>query len=134
MKHYRIRERHEHNGVNVYVEVWNTFKETPKGYWIKHKYLCEELNDILIPHYKRTKMLRWVSKDSVRKYAYPTVKEALNSFRIRKQRQNNLIKLQLEVSDLVVANLGKILEQPEEVLESGFNLGETPSHYMYDFD
>ncbi len=64
---------------DVWVRSWppsvmeyKAVKETPCGYWL---YLGWSMND------------RWVSKKSRRRYAYPTKKEALESYIIRKEHQ-----------------------------------------------
>lgn len=51
-------------------------RETPKGYWISP--------DLEYFHFSEK---RWIPKVSRKRYAYPTKKEALDSFIIRKQHQ-----------------------------------------------
>lgn len=134
MKHYRIFESHDSNGINIRCEIWHTYKETEKGYWIVTEYVRGREQAYDVKWLKKSKQMRWVSKDSVRKYAYKNLQEALHSFSIRKKRQNDILKLQLEVSDLVVRNMKNIVSLTEEDLVDGFNIGETPSHYRYCFD
>jgi hypothetical protein len=59
-------------------------KETPKGHWIQRIYETGFNGEI-----------RWISKTSRKRYAYPTLEEALNSFIIRKKAQVNILKEQL---------------------------------------
>ncbi len=54
---------------------YDLFKETPKGYWIKEKQFPNFFS------YKDTK--KWISKTSRKRYAYPTKKEACDSYIIR---------------------------------------------------
>lgn len=53
-------------------------KETPQGYWIYPK--------------------RWVSKTANKRFAYPTLKEAWRSFKLRKKRQIQILSLRLEIA------------------------------------
>ena len=52
-------------------------KETPTGYWFS----------VYPYHNENTKTLKWTSKVSTRRHAYPTVKEALENFIARKKRE-----------------------------------------------
>ena len=54
-------------------------KETSKGYWI----VSENPDSI----YKHEHAIKWVSKRSKKRFAYPTKKEALNNFIARKYRE-----------------------------------------------
>lgn len=51
---------------------FRVLRETPCGFWIREHYTGRE---------------RWVSKTSRKRYAYPSIEEAEESFRIRKTRQ-----------------------------------------------
>ena len=84
MKFYRYEEVNYHQiGIRVHEREFELLKETPKGYWINL------FPDQLIPTKK------WVSKDAKKRYAYPTKKEALNSFIARKKRQTEILEAQL---------------------------------------
>ncbi len=63
----------------------NLHRETPKGYWIGYGK----------PGQYSSKG-RWVSKTSKKRFAYPTKEEALNNFVLRKTRQIQILKAQLE--------------------------------------
>ena len=70
MKHYRYERKYpvfESDKREIELLEFETLRETPSGYWIKRKY------------YKEV----FVLKDSRKRYAYPTKKEAFNSFKIR---------------------------------------------------
>jgi hypothetical protein len=55
-------------------------KETPKGYWIGYEW-CGDFD-------------RWVSKTSVKRYAYPTKKEALINYIKRTTRRIEIMEAQ----------------------------------------
>jgi hypothetical protein len=57
-------------------------KETPKGYWIGY--------------YKHSKPICWVSKTSRKRYAYPTIPEALTGFIKRTERRASILKHTLD--------------------------------------
>jgi len=75
MKFYRYDIQYSEVHLDVIVSTFKLVKETPCGYWI-----CQDT-------YYFSLEKRWISKTSRKRYAYPTKKEALNSFIIRKQRQ-----------------------------------------------
>lgn len=64
---------------------------TPGGYWVLNGY-------------------RWISKHGKKRYAYPTKKEALTSFKARKNRQIQLLTAQLEEAKAGLADANKIVE------------------------
>lgn len=90
---YRIGEIQYGHGPELFVEVLYMIRETPKGFWISTD-----------PHYKETgeavyyigDRLRWVSKTARKRYAYPTLEEALENFRARKRRQIEILSYRLE--------------------------------------
>ena len=63
---------------DLYFDTYVLHKETPKGYWIK---LGGDPN-----HPSLSGKPLWISKTSVKRYAYPTKKEALFAFIKRKKR------------------------------------------------
>lgn len=65
----------------------NLIKETPKGYWIGYGFN--------IPGNLRSEA-KWVSKTSRKRYAYPTKREAIESFIARKRLQKRILKDRLE--------------------------------------
>ena len=71
--------------VKVLEKTFKLVKETPCGYWIKR-----------IPEFYFTlNKNHWVSKTARKRYAYPTKKEALNSFIARKGRQLEILNWQI---------------------------------------
>ena len=57
-------------------------KETEKGYWITERDW---------PSYKK-----WIPKQSKKRFAYPTKKEALNNYILRTKRRMKILNSQLE--------------------------------------
>lgn len=77
--------RYEHNRVDdsrviIYFLEFILIKETKKGYWIKTRSISQPK--------------KWVSKTAKKRFAYPTKKEALESFEARKRRQIVLLDWQ----------------------------------------
>jgi len=71
--------------VAVHFETYHVLKETDCGYWIglyprDSKHVEEDMKNPYI-------WKKWVSKNGRKRFAYPTKKEALESFIIRKRRQ-----------------------------------------------
>ena len=63
---------------------YNLHKETPKGYWIGY-------GDLTTLHSNS----RWVSKTSVKRYAYPTKEEALSNYLKRSDQRERILENQL---------------------------------------
>lgn len=134
-KHYRVYDQHTYNGIEICLETWYAFKETLEGYWIVSEYAYNYYQDCKeIKWLKETKQVRWVNKTSRRRYCYPTLDEALQSFKIRKQRQNDILKLQLEKSTMVVENLDNICEQSLDSLMKWYKIGKLHSNCCFNFD
>jgi len=64
---------------------YDMLKETPKGYWIGFGGFG----------YDKYNWKKWVSKTSVKRYAYPTKEEALQNFIKRTERRIKIMKYQL---------------------------------------
>ena len=76
-------EDHEYANIGVRVEMrkFRVIKETPCGYWVK---LFESFDDT-----------KWVSKTAKKRFAYPTMSQALTSFKARKRRQIEILQAQI---------------------------------------
>jgi len=68
-----------HGTADLKLVDYNIMSETPKGYWI-------------FVDYKK----RWVSKDGMKRYAYPTPEEAMENFKARTQRCVLILESQLK--------------------------------------
>lgn len=75
MEFYRYTDSHDGFGIHVNLSIYVLLRETPKGYWIVPKYCAYE------------KFKRFILKRSKKRFAYPTKKEALQNFKLRKQSQ-----------------------------------------------
>ena len=123
-RHYRLKDYLEPEGVHVCAELFLAVKETQKGYWVipeHHQYWLpfEEL--------RKRKVAKWVSKDSRKRMCYPTIKEALNSYRIRKDWQHYRLERQMEQTTKVIEQFGVLKEADEKELLRGVNIGMIPS-------
>jgi len=101
--HYRYRETGEEDGVKLICQRYIVVKETPKGYWVL---LDHYIEDNWHPGFIK-RMQKFVLKDSGKRYCYPDRKDALNSFRIRKDRQLSHLRLALALAEY---SLAKALE------------------------
>lgn len=70
---------------------YNLHKETPKGYWIGYGEPRKLLSSS-----------RWVPKTSRKRYAYPTKKEAMESFKARTQRRISILSAQIRVCQIAL--------------------------------
>lgn len=73
---------------NIYVDKYNVLCETKEGYWI----------DMGITFRGETPVKKWVGKSTRKRFAYPTEKEAYESFIARKKRQISILKNQIEAA------------------------------------
>ena len=97
---YRYDQHLYESGPRVCLIEFKMWSETPCGYWI-------------IPQWDyEGEFKRWVSKTARKRYAYPTIEEALTSFKARKKRQIIILTYQLK-------NAKKALEIADENLEAG---------------
>lgn len=76
----------------IVLKTHQILKETPKGYWIRDRVYWK----------------RWVSKDGRKRYAYPTKAEALNNFKLRKEKQQGILKARLNEVNLLLAQIDKV--------------------------
>lgn len=69
--HYRYNHHPYENSAYLLLRTFRVVRETPKGYWLIE----------ISPHwYYRGDDPKWVPKESLRRFAYPTQEEALNSY------------------------------------------------------
>lgn len=86
---YRYHDYHDRFGCHIELSVYVLLRETKCGYWITNK--CFSLYDELM----KEQYKRWISKQSVKRFAYPTKEEAFDNFKKRKERQIFLSKLNI---------------------------------------
>jgi len=70
---------------------YNLWKETPKGYWIGYG-KADSLNS----------GGRWVSKTSIKRFAYPTKKEAMENFIKRNESRVKILSRQLSTCEISI--------------------------------
>lgn len=123
--HYRVKDVLRESGVHITLETWNLVSETPQGYWLK-------LGNCPLwgtkQQQRKRGLLKWVSKSSHKKYCYPSMGEAMDSYYRRKLNQQYHLTRQLEQVDLVLANYDKLKDSPPEDFKAvyeGIKLGHT---------
>ena len=90
--HYRVVDTIGPEGVTLHLRRFVVLHETPDCYWIvPPSYALGDLTRL-----RRAKIAKRVSKVSERRYAYPTVEQAVHSYEIRKYRQMQHTELALE--------------------------------------
>jgi len=77
----------------IELRTYNLHKETPKGYWIGY--------GLYAPNMLRGNS-RWVSKTSLKRYAYPTKEEAMENYIKRTERRVKILKAQLLSAELAL--------------------------------
>lgn len=119
---YRIYDVMYDSGVHVRVETFRSIKETPCGHWVVSQYGPTWLKpEELI----KRKFAKWVSNTSVRRHCYPTIEQALHSFKKRKVSQQSRLHSQLEQVDLVLDQIDQWKEAKLDELSGGINLCQT---------
>lgn len=69
-------------------------RETPKGVWLDYR---------IVPGFPR----RFVRRNARKRWACPTMKEALASFRARKERQLRLLRAQIDHIECALAKANR---------------------------
>lgn len=120
--HYRLNDRLEPEGVIVRLEVFRVIKETPQGYWVapRNRAYWMAPEELI-----KRKFARWVSKTSTKRYCYPSLEDAIRSFRRRKEVQESRIRLQLEQAELAASQSGVLDGATFSELREGVRLGHT---------
>jgi len=89
------------SNLKVELMTFNLHKETPKGYWIGYGHITEG---------GLRSTSRWVAKYGKKRYAYPTKKEALRSFRARKKQQVRILGNQLRTAKMALLDAESMLK------------------------
>lgn len=128
--HFRLIDVHMEDGIRVELERFFVIKETNKCFWVVSKYapLWLEFKEL-----KDRKFAKLVSKTSCKRYCYPTIEQAIESFKIRKKRQVEKLELQLEQAKTCRENLSKLDGMKPECFDD-FVIGVTDSHHMFCFE
>lgn len=130
---YRLRDVHYETGITVRLERWYPIKKTPRGTWVRNQYspMWKEAD---FKYLKDHKYLKFILDNSNKKYCYPNIEDAINSFRKRKIRQQQKLQYQLEQATVCVENIDKLVGASVESFEEGFHLGYPPSHDIFWFE
>lgn len=130
---YRLYDRHCNDGVTVFLEKWLPVKKTPAGTWLRSQYSpCWKEADF--KYLKKHKHLKFVLDNSTRKYCYPTLEGAINSFKHRKRKQQQMLRYQLEQADVCVNNLDKLDNISVESFYDRVLLGKPAQHDKFWFE
>lgn len=84
---------------------FNLHKETPKGYWIGYGHPDNGLQSYD----------RWVSKTSLKRYAYPTKEEALNNYILRTEKRIKILKSHLEICEYALIKAKNALMNAKKI-------------------
>lgn len=122
--HYRLVDQRESEGVTVRLVVFRVIKETPKGYWVASQYAPCGLS---LGGMRKRKFAKWVSKSSRKRYCYPSIEEAIRSFKLRKEAQASQLRRQFEQAELVTTQSVLFDGASVEELREGIHLGHTES-------
>lgn len=128
--HYRLRDYVSFDCVCVTIDVFDAIKETPKGYWVEAK---SSYKWMTFEQKRKHKMIRFVLKNSKRKYCYPDLETALNSFEIRKYRQVEYLKNKFEQAEIALSAIELIKTKSINDFKSGVNVGQMECQKGIDF-
>lgn len=103
---YRYEDMFYESGPKIDLLKFEMIRETPKGWWISPYYP--------FGWYEYDERRRWVSKTAVRRYAYPTKKEALHNYRMRKIRQMGILRAKLADAKALFALINNVDTTDEE--------------------
>lgn len=122
--HYRLIDILDETGILILLEKFEVIKETKKCYWVESENSFKWCN---LAEKKKLKQVRLVSKSSAKRYCYPTIELAFNSFRIRKIKQVSILEKQLDQAAHIVKNLENIKNKYIEDFRHnvGINIGHT---------
>ena len=131
-EYYRFRDILAEDGVKIVVEVFNALKETPQGYWVLKKG-APNWNGISTKYQRKAGVLKWISNTSRKKYCYPTVEDALFSFKKRKEAQASKLKVKLDQAEKVISSFDNFKDLPVDDFSwsypyDGYNCGKIDAH------
>lgn len=122
--HYRLKDWLDEDGIHVGIVKFEVVKETPKGYWVMTGVFMRWMD---ISKLRKKGLLKFVLKDSAKRYCYPTLELAVNSYDIRKYRQLQRLRTNLSVAELIEKTMGEIKAKTLDDFKDygGINLGHT---------
>ena len=88
MKFYRYECGNSGVGVRIKLITYSLIRETKAGYWIGYlingRHICQ----------------KWIPKISLKRFAYPTKKEALTNYVKRSEKRVRILNFQLKTTEL----------------------------------
>jgi hypothetical protein len=96
VKFYRYQDIFYESGPKIDLLEYKLIRKTPKGWWIIRDWGTFSWNDGLES---------WVSATARKRLAYPTKKEALHSYKMRKMRQIGIYKARLEDAEILLEKI-----------------------------
>ena len=128
--HYRLRDCLTNIGVTVSIERFKVIKLTPQGCWVVSEYspLWLTPEDLI-----KRKYAKWVSGVSHKRYCYPTMEQAVASFKRRKEVQLSKLEHQLAQVKFVVEKMVALSDYPDAYRPYGLNLGMPEEFQGYFF-
>ena len=118
---YRINHLHG----SIYVDVFHTWKKTPSGTWIHPEWTqMYEWYSVNNGPAKQLKFLnaKFVLDNSRKKYAYPSLEEAYNSFKIRVNRRLGYLERDLDFAKEAERLLNKYSDKLKQGCSINSNL------------
>ena len=97
---YRYETRSYGDGIKVDLCEWKLLRPTPKGFWIVPANLPMET------------FKKWVSKESKKRFAYPTKEEAQENYIKRTERRIEILEWQMDVSRQGLTKAERIFNNP----------------------
>ena len=129
--HYRLRDCLTDIGVTVSIERFKVIKLTPQGCWVVSQYSPQWLaSQELI----KRKYAKWISNTSNKRYCYPTMEQAVTSFKRRKAAQLSKLEQQLAQARFVVEKLESLTYDEGDYRLFGLMLGmpeEFDGYFFY---
>ncbi len=98
--------------VKVTIEPFQVIRKTPCGVWIAPPWAFADENG----HYK---CQRWVKRDANKRFACPTIVEAVESFKARKVRQIKILNAQIRSAERAIMDWDRNGEKLIEKLKKG---------------
>ena len=129
--HYRLSDGLTEDGVRVMVERFKVIKLTPMGCWVVSEYspLWLTPEDLI-----KRKYAKWVSGVSHKRYCYPTMEQAVASFKRRKEVQLSKLEHQLAQARFVVEKLESLTYDEGDYKPYALNLGMPEEFQGYSFE
>lgn len=132
--HYRYKDAVDHTGLLLVEETFYPIRETECFYFILPEW---QFNQYKLGNGNYEKRAKRVSKNGVRRKCYPSKEQALESYKIRKNKQLWHAKNAINVATLAIGKLSEI-KDPDELESTQYSncmlIGHAPFIDEYTFD